>query len=95
MTMMDVVKNVFRKKEAEVYTPQREHIDRRHDALQRQMSYYQKKREIPMMEAKIKQMEKEHFGTTMHTKDSNNILKVPNMIKTKNMYKWKQGGMLR
>jgi len=37
-----MVAKVFRKKEPEVYTPQRESIDRRHDALLRQKSYYEK-----------------------------------------------------
>lgn len=94
MGIMNVVKGMFRKREAEVYTPQREYIDRRHDALQRQMNYYQKKREIPMMEARIKQMEKEQFGNGFRTQDKNNILKTPNHFKQKNNFKWKRGGMI-
>jgi hypothetical protein len=80
MSILENVKKMFQKRE-EIYTPQREHIDRRHDALQRQLSYYQKKREIPIMERRIQMYEKEVYGSTMHTKDSNNILKVPYAFK--------------
>ena len=95
MVWTDIFKKAFTKKEPEIYTPQREAIDRRHDALQRQVSYYQKKKEIPMMEARLKQMEKEQYGNTMRTKDGNNILKVPNHFKSDNKFKWKERGMLK
>ena len=82
MGIGNLFKGMFKKKEPEIYNPQREFIDRRHDALQRQISFYQKKREIPMMEAKIKQMEKQQFGNGFNTPDENNILKVPNYFKS-------------
>ena len=89
------IKGMFAKKEPEIYTPQREYIDRRHDGLQRQMSYYEKKRQIPIMEARIKQMEKEQYGNGFRTPDSQNILKTPNHFKQQNNFKWRNGGMLR
>jgi len=78
MNWKEMGKKLFAKKETEVYTPQREYIDRRHDNLQRQLSFYQKKKDIPIMEAKIKTMEKEVYGNGFKTTDNNNILKVPN-----------------
>jgi hypothetical protein len=80
MAIIDRIKQAFSKKE-EMYTPQREAIDRRHDALQRQLSYYEKKAEIPVMEAKVKAQEKEVYGNSFRTKDEHNIVKVPNHFK--------------
>lgn len=88
MGFKEILKGMFVKKEPEVYTPQREHIDRRHDALQRQMSFYEKKRQIPIMEAKIKQYEKQIYGNGFKTPDSQNILKTPNHFKQQNRFKW-------
>lgn len=95
MAFMDTIKKMFARKEEGPYQPKREYVDRRHDNLQRQISFYQKKKEIPLMEAKIKAMEKEVYGNGMKTPANGNILKVPNYFKAKNDYKWKRGGMLR
>lgn len=95
MGFKEILKGMFAKKEPEVYTPQREYIDRRHDALQRQVSFYEKKRQIPIMEARVKQMEREQFGNGFKTLDKNNILKTPNHFKQDNKFKWKERGMLR
>jgi len=77
MNWKDIGKKIFAKKEVEEYTPQREYIDRRHDALQRQMSFYEKKQQIPIMEKRIKELEKDVFGNGFKTDDKNNILKCP------------------
>lgn len=94
MTFMDIMKKMVSKKEPEVYTPQREYIDRRHDNLQRQMSFYEKKRQIPIMEARIKQMEREQFGNGLKPNDSNSILKAPNHFKARNDFKWNRGKVI-
>ena len=95
MTIIDKIKGMFQKKEPEVYTPQREAIDRRHDNLQRQMSFYKKKYEIPIMERKIKEYEKRVYGDGFKTRDENNILKVPNYFKQQNNFKLqKRRGMI-
>ena len=80
MGIWNAIKDRLKQKE-EIYTPQREAIDRRHDALQRQLSYYEKKRQIPLMEQRVHEYEKSVYGNTMRTKDENNILKVPNYFK--------------
>jgi len=80
MGIWDKIKDRLKQKE-EIYNPQREAIDRRHDALQRQISYYEKKRQIPLMEQRVHDYEKHVYGNTMHTRDENNILKVPNYFK--------------
>ena len=97
MGIWNAIKDRLKQKE-EIYTPQREAIDRRHDALQRQLSYYQKKKEIPMMERRIKEYEKEVYGNTLRTRDENNIMKVPNYFKVqhqqtsrRNMLKQRRG----
>jgi hypothetical protein len=95
MGLKDMMSKMFAKKEPEIYNPQREYIDRRHDALLRQMSFYEKKRQIPIMEAKIHNYEKTVYGNTLHVDDAHNILKTPNNFKQKNNFRWKNGGMLR
>lgn len=90
MDWKEIGKKIFSKKdqEPEVYTPQREYIDRRHDNLQRQLSFYQKKRDIPIMEAKIKALENEVYGNGFKTTNDTNIMKTPNHFKDK-------GGILK
>lgn len=91
MTIGDIFKKMFTKREPEIYTPQREYIDRRHDALQRQLSFYKKKAEIPRMEARIKQYEKEVYGNGIKEKDCHNILKAKNHFAGRYEYKWRRG----
>lgn len=92
MGIWDKIKDRLKQKE-EIYTPQREAIDRRHDALQRQISYYEKKRQIPLMEQRVKQYDREVYGNAFRTRDENNILKVPNHFKS-DTRKIKRGGIL-
>lgn len=80
MGLIDLAKRTFTKKEPEVYTPQREAIDRRHDALLRQRSFYEKKAQIPELEAEIKAYEKKVYGNGITTPDNQNIMKARNVF---------------